>query len=69
MSNSDQISSRLLALHQTYSELVEQFEQLKILRKKLRTAEKRAATQTLMISASHPGQQRSVSIGMSVIPR
>ena len=52
MSNSDQLSNRLLFLRQVHCELVEQLAQLKKLREKLRTAERKAGAQMRIIHAS-----------------
>ncbi len=49
MSNRDQISHRLLVMHQVHCELAEQLAQLKGLRKKLRAAERKEAAQVRMI--------------------
>ena len=52
MSNTDQLSNRLLLLRQVHCELVEQLAQLKKLREKVRTAERKAGAQMRIIHAS-----------------
>jgi hypothetical protein len=52
MSNSDQLSNRLLFLRQVHCELVERLAQLKKLREMLRTAERKAGAQMRIIHAS-----------------